>query len=131
MSQADEQLNQDIDPQETREWLDTLAAVINADGPERAHFLLEQMVDLARRSGGYLPYQATTAYVNTIPPHLEKRSDGDQELENRIRAMVRWNAMAMVIRTNRRDGGLGGHWAVVVGRCAVCSLRPRASSPVH
>jgi pyruvate dehydrogenase E1 component len=106
-----EKLTQDLDPQETEEWLDALSAVINAEGPERAHFLLERMVDLARRSGGYLPYDATTAYLNTIPPHLEPRSDGDQELENRIRAIIRWNAMAMVVRTNRRDGGLGGHIA--------------------
>ncbi|MFK7955278.1 MAG: pyruvate dehydrogenase (acetyl-transferring), homodimeric type [Lysobacterales bacterium] len=108
---SDENLQSDLDPQETREWLDALSAVINADGPERAHYLLEQMVDLARRSGGYLPYDATTAYVNTIPPNLEQRSPGDAELEWRLRCWIRWNAMAMVVRTNRKDSSLGGHIA--------------------
>ncbi|MEM1090900.1 MAG: pyruvate dehydrogenase (acetyl-transferring), homodimeric type [Pseudomonadota bacterium] len=108
---SDLQPQTDLDPQETQEWLDALSAVINADGPERAHYLLEQMVDLARRSGGYLPYDATTAYVNTIPPNLEKRSPGDAELEWRLRCWIRWNAMAMVVRTNRADSSLGGHIA--------------------
>ncbi len=104
-----DQAQQDVDPQETQEWLDALSAVINVEGPERAHFLLERMVELARRSGGYLPYDATTAYVNTIPPHLEKRSPGDHDLEWRIRRIIRWNAMAMVVRANRKDSSLGGH----------------------
>ena len=61
MTTANDLQSHDIDPQETNEWLDALSAVINADGPQRAHFLLEQLVDLARRSGGNLPYKATTA----------------------------------------------------------------------
>ena len=101
----------DIDPLETQEWLDSLTAVINEEGPERAHFLIEQLIDLNRRSGGHLPYQATTAYLNTIPVSEEKRSSGDQDLEWKIRAMIRWNAMAMVVRANRRPGALGGHIA--------------------
>ena len=101
----------DIDPTETQEWLDSLIAVINEEGPERAHFLIEQLIDLNRRSGGHLPYQATTAYLNTIPVSEEKRSPGDQDLEWKIRAMIRWNAMAMVVRANRRPGALGGHIA--------------------
>ncbi|WP_395374076.1 pyruvate dehydrogenase (acetyl-transferring), homodimeric type [Marinicella sp. W31] len=101
----------DIDPTETQEWLDSLIAVINEEGPERAHFLIEQLIDLNRRSGGHLPYQATTAYLNTIPVSEEKRSTGDQDLEWKIRAMIRWNAMAMVVRANRRPGALGGHIA--------------------
>ena len=111
MANSEGQRMHDVDPVETEEWLDALAAVIHAEGPERAHFLLEQMVDLARRSGGHLPYDATTAYVNTIPAHLEKRSPGDNEIEWRIRSLIRWNAMAMVVRANRRDGSLGGHIA--------------------
>ena len=86
----------DIDPQETLEWLEALEAVIEQEGPERAHFLLEQLIDKSRRSGANLPYNASTAYVNTIPPHLEARSPGDFEVEHRIRSMVRWNATAMV-----------------------------------
>jgi len=111
MSSQQDYLKNDIDPEETQEWLEALAAVIEADGPERAHFLLERMVDQARRSGGYLPYEATTAYVNTIPANLEERSDGDSALEWRLRSIIRWNAMAMVVRANRRDSSLGGHIA--------------------
>jgi len=101
----------DIDSQETKEWLDALGAVITQEGPERAHFLIEQLIDLNRRSGGHLPYQATTAYLNTIPTSEEKRTPGDNEIEWKIRAIIRWNAMAMVIRANRRPGALGGHIA--------------------
>ncbi|MCB1584481.1 MAG: pyruvate dehydrogenase (acetyl-transferring), homodimeric type, partial [Xanthomonadales bacterium] len=101
----------DMDPIETQEWLDALTAVINEEGPERAHFLIEQLIDLNRRSGGHLPYQATTAYLNTIPVGEEKKSPGNNDLEWRIRAIIRWNAMAMVVRANRRPGALGGHIA--------------------
>ena len=99
----------DIDPQETLEWLEALEAVIEQEGPERAHYLLEQLIDKSRRSGSNLPYNASTAYVNTIPPHLEEQSPGDFEIEHRIRSMIRWNATAMVLRANRDDSGLGGH----------------------
>lgn len=101
----------DLDPAETREWLDALQAVIAADGPERAHYLLEQLIDATRRSGGHLPYKATTAYINTIPPHLEAKSPGDPALEWRIRSLIRWNALATVVRANRKPGDLGGHIA--------------------
>jgi pyruvate dehydrogenase E1 component len=104
-------LNQDIDPGETREWSDALDAVINADGPQRAHYLLERMVDATRRSGGYLPFSPTTEYVNTIPTNLEAKMPGDPNMEWRIRCLIRWNAMAMVVRANRKPGELGGHIA--------------------
>ncbi len=100
----------DVDPQETQEWLDALDAVLKVEGIERAHFLLEQLIERARRAGANLPYKATTAYMNTIPPGLEERSPGDHEIEHRIRAYVRWNAMAMVVRANR-DTNVGGHIA--------------------
>jgi pyruvate dehydrogenase E1 component len=103
--------DRDLDSVETSEWMEALEAVIQRDGPERAHFLLENLVELARRSGGHLPYDATTAYINTIPPHLEARSGGDRELERRIKSIVRWNAMAMVLRAGKRGGELGGHIA--------------------
>ncbi|MEZ5331697.1 MAG: pyruvate dehydrogenase (acetyl-transferring), homodimeric type [Thermoanaerobaculia bacterium] len=102
---------EDIDPQETREWKEALEEVIERDGPDRAHFLLEALVDKARRSGAYLPYNATTAYVNTIPPHQEEQRPGDPSLERRIKSIIRWNAMAMVVRANRKEGALGGHIA--------------------
>jgi pyruvate dehydrogenase E1 component len=101
----------DIDPLETREWVDSLEAVLEIEGPERAHFILEQLVDKARRSGAYLPYRAQTAYINTIPPHLEERSGGDHALEARLRSIVRWNAVAMVLRGGKKDLELGGHIA--------------------
>ncbi|MCC7059396.1 MAG: pyruvate dehydrogenase (acetyl-transferring), homodimeric type [Burkholderiaceae bacterium] len=105
----------DPDAAETREWIDALEAVIDREGPERAHFLLEKMIDKARRSGAYLPFSANTAYVNTIPAHLEVPSPGNAAYEERIRSFIRWNAMAMVVRANRHhppDGGdLGGHLA--------------------
>ena len=105
----------DTDPQETQEWLDALEAVLDREGPERAHFLLESLVEKARRSGAYIPFSANTAYINTIPVQLEDRSPGNAEFEERIRSYIRWNAMAMVVRANRHnppDGGdLGGHIA--------------------
>ncbi|WP_019558454.1 pyruvate dehydrogenase (acetyl-transferring), homodimeric type [Thioalkalivibrio sp. ALE12] len=101
----------DIDPQETQEWIDALASVLETDGPERAHALLERLVDKARRSGAYLPYSANTAYVNTIPTHLEPEYPGDGAVEHRIRSYIRWNAMAMVVKANRASSELGGHIA--------------------
>jgi pyruvate dehydrogenase E1 component len=101
----------DVDPQETREWLDSLDAVIEREGPARANFLLEQLVARARSSGAYIPYNANTAYMNTIPPDREERSPGDAEMEHRIRSLVRWNAMATVVRANKESSELGGHIA--------------------
>ncbi len=104
------ELQPDIDPQETQEWLDALESVLANEGPERAHFLLEKLVEKARRSGTYLPYSANTAYINTIPTGTEIRSPGDNAIEHRIRSYVRWNAMAMVLRANRSTN-VGGHIA--------------------
>ncbi len=101
----------DIDPTETAEWLDALTSVIQREGNERAHFLIETMIDTARRSGAYIPYQPNTAYLNTIPLHMEQHSPGDHALERRIRALIRWNAMATVVRANRISSELGGHIA--------------------
>ncbi len=100
----------DIDPQETQDWLEALESVLENEGAERAHFLLEKLVEKARRSGAYLPYSANTAYINTIPTGKEQRSPGDHKIEHRIRSYVRWNAMAMVLRANR-DTNVGGHIA--------------------
>ena len=101
----------DPDSLETQEWLDALEAVLEREGPERAHFLLEKLVDKARRSGAHMPFSANTAYINTIPPHMEERSPGDAALEERIRSICRWNAMVMVVRANQNDDELGGHIA--------------------
>ncbi len=102
---------QDIDPQETLEWVDSLEAVIESEGLERAHFLLEQLISTARQNGANLPYSANTAYINTIPPHLEKYTPGNPALELRLRSWIRWNAVAMVVRANRKSTELGGHIA--------------------
>ena len=103
----------DQDSQETREWLDALSAVIDSEGPERAHFLLEQLLEHARQSSIDMPFSANTGYVNTLEPDQEERSPGNLEYEKRLRAYMRWNAMAMVVKANRlhpADGGdLGGH----------------------
>jgi len=103
--------NNDIDPLETQEWLESLASVIENEGPERAHFIIEKLIDTARRSGAYLPYTANTAYVNTIPACNETSFPGDKAMERRIRSLIRWNAMAMVVLANRISTELGGHIA--------------------
>jgi pyruvate dehydrogenase E1 component len=100
----------DIDPQETREWLDALEGVLEREGGGRAHFLIERLIDRARRSGTYLPFSATTAYLNTIPVEQQARFPGDFGLEQTIRHFIRWNAMAMVVRANKHSN-VGGHIA--------------------
>ncbi len=119
MNRFKDQAQADRDPQETAEWLEALQAVIEREGPERAHFLLEHLVDFTRRSGGHLPYDATTAYINTIPPHLEAKSPGNHEIERRIRSLTRWNAMAIVVRAGMRGGELGGHIASFASACTL------------
>ena len=101
----------DPDELETGEWLDALEAVLDREGAERAHFLLERLIEKARISGAYIPFSAATPYVNTIPTHLEARTPGNLSHEERIRSYCRWNAMIMVARANRNDDELGGHIA--------------------
>ncbi|WP_205859188.1 pyruvate dehydrogenase (acetyl-transferring), homodimeric type [Pleionea sediminis] len=99
----------DVDPVETQEWLDSLEAVLEEEGVERAHYLLERLIDKARRSGAHIPYDATTAYLNTIPPSQEAHIPGDQEMERRLRSLIRWNAIAIVLQATKKDLDLGGH----------------------
>ena len=99
----------DLDPVETGEWLESIDSVLSQHGPERAHFLLNKMIDFARRSGAYLPYSPNTAYLNTIAPGRQPEYPGDRALERRIEAYIRWNAMAMVVRSNRISTEYGGH----------------------
>ena len=101
----------DIDQQETQEWLEALDAVLEREGAERAHFLLEKLTEKARRSGAHLPFSANTAYLNTIPVQQEDRHPGDLALERRIRALIRWNAIATVMQANKKAPGVGGHIA--------------------
>ena len=102
---------QDVDPQETQEWLESLDAVIKVHGAERAHYLLEQLVDQTRRSGAYLPFKPNTAYVNSIAVGQERPYPGDRALERRIEAYIRWNALATVVKANRESSEYGGHIA--------------------
>jgi len=101
--------NIDIDSLETKEWLESLESVLENEGPERAHFILEKLIERARRGGTHLPFEAKTAYVNTIPPGQEPNMPADQTIESRIRAAIRWNAMALVLRASKKNLELGGH----------------------
>ena len=101
----------DIDPQETQEWLESIESVLKLHGTKRAHFLLEHMIDYARRSGAYLPHSPNTAYLNTISVAQQPKYPGNRAIERRIEAYIRWNAMAMVVQANRRSSEYGGHIA--------------------
>ena len=101
----------DIDLLETREWLDAIEDVVDRDGTERAHFLLDQGVKAVREHGGNLPFGATTAYLNTIPPDQQPEFPGDLSMEWRIRTINRWNAMATVVKRNKVSSEYGGHIA--------------------
>src|SRR5579885_844745 len=100
---------QDLDPVETQEWLESIDSVLRVHGPERAHFLLERLIDFTRRSGAYLPFKPNTAYVNTIAPGQEREYPGDRAIERRLEAYLRWNALAMVVQANRISSEYGGH----------------------
>jgi pyruvate dehydrogenase E1 component len=100
---------QDLDPVETQEWLESIDSVLKTEGPERAHFLLERLIDYTRRSGAYLPFKPNTAYVNSIPTGREPEYPGNRALERRIEAYIRWNALAMVVQANRISSEFGGH----------------------
>jgi pyruvate dehydrogenase E1 component len=95
---ADIQKLEDLDPLETQEWIESINSVLKVHGPERAHFLLERLIDQTRRSGGYLPFRPNTAYVNTIAPGQEPEYPGNRALERRLEAYIRWNALAMVVQ---------------------------------
>ena len=101
--------NNDIDPMETNEWLDSLSAVVEKDGKPRAHYLIKQLIEQAYKEGANIPYTQNTPYINTIPPEEETPSPGDQNIERKIRALIRWNAAAMVVRANKKNPELGGH----------------------
>ena len=99
----------DIDPTETSEWLESIDSVLSNHGPQRAHYLLNRMIDFSRRSGAYLPYSPNTAYLNTIATARQPEFPGDRAIERRIEAYIRWNAMAMVVQANRKSTEYGGH----------------------
>lgn len=102
---------EDINPLETQEWMEALDAIIEEEGVERAHFLLEKLIDKSRRSGGHLPYSATTAYINSISPNEEPKMPANMDIERKIRSIIRWNAQIMVQRASKKGLELGGHIA--------------------
>ena len=109
----------DIDPSETSEWLDSLDSVVDVRGKARARYLLTRLMERAREQGVGVPSTVSTPYLNTIPPEQEPWFPGDEHLERRIRAFIRWNAVVMVARANRRFEGLGGHLSTYASAAAM------------
>ena len=126
---------EDIDPIESQEWQDAISDVIERDGPNRAHYLLDRAVQQARAAGAMLPFSATTPYQNTIPADDQYEFPGDLEMEGRIRAINRWNAMATVVRRNKESSEYGGHIASFASSAAMYDIGLnhfwRARSAVH
>ncbi|MCK6408699.1 pyruvate dehydrogenase (acetyl-transferring), homodimeric type [Thauera sp.] len=108
----------DADPQETKEWLESLAAVVEREGPARAHYLIETLIATARQEGVNIPYSATTEYINTIPAEQQPPYPGDPDMEIKLHSYIRWNAMAMVVRANK-DTNVGGHIASFASAAAL------------
>ena len=109
MGEAVSGLETDVDPEETSEWLESFDELVREAGPDRAQFILSTLFDRARQLHVDLPIVGTTDYVNTIKPEDEPDFPGDEEMERRIRRIIRWNAAAMVTRANMRNPGIGGH----------------------
>ena len=102
---------QDLDPVETGEWVDSLRAVLHHQGSDRASYLLERLSEEAGRAGIVQPSSLNTPYVNTIPVEREARADWNRDIEHRIRSIIRWNAVAIILRANKESSELGGHIA--------------------
>ncbi|MEP7731202.1 pyruvate dehydrogenase (acetyl-transferring), homodimeric type [Marinomonas primoryensis] len=106
---TEQHILEDIDPIETKEWVDALESVLREEGPDRAQYILNRLSNEASKAGTSMPSSITTAYRNTIAPENEKPLPGDVFMERRIRSIIRWNALAMVMKANRVDSTLGGH----------------------
>ena len=111
-------LQSDPDAQETQEWLDALAGVIDNEGAERAHYLIETLIDTAREEGVDIPYSANTQYINTIPADQQPAYPGNPDMEIKLHSYIRWNAMAMVVRANKNTN-VGGHIASFASAAAL------------
>jgi len=101
----------DVDPDETNEWIQSLNDVVERDGPRRANYLIGKLINQAYISGSNIPYNQKTPYINTIPPEMQTKHPGDQNIENKIRSLIRWNAACMVVKANKKSSELGGHIA--------------------
>ncbi|WP_374475450.1 pyruvate dehydrogenase (acetyl-transferring), homodimeric type [Zoogloea sp.] len=108
----------DIDAQETKEWLDALEGVVTQEGAERAHFLIEKLIEAGREEGIDIPYSANTQYINTIPADQQPKYPGDPDMEIKLHSYIRWNAMAMVVRANKHTN-VGGHIASFASAAAL------------
>ncbi|MFZ9708447.1 MAG: pyruvate dehydrogenase (acetyl-transferring), homodimeric type [Steroidobacteraceae bacterium] len=130
-----EPLTPDLDPAETQEWLESIDSVLKTHGAQRAHYLLERLIDHTRRSGGYLPFKPNTAYLNSISTGQQPDYPGRRELERRIEAYIRWNAMAMVVQANRLSSEYGGHISTYASAATLYEVGFnhfwRASSATH
>ena len=109
----------DNDPDETREWLEALEGVIGVEGSEKAHFLIQNLIDQARKRGIKVPYRATTPYINTLTPEESEKMPGNTLIARDVASYVRWNAMAMVVKANRKGSALGGHIASFASSAAL------------
>ncbi|MEX0585462.1 MAG: pyruvate dehydrogenase (acetyl-transferring), homodimeric type, partial [Pirellulales bacterium] len=99
----------DQDPVETSEWLESLDYVLESQGPNRVSYLLSALDESAYRQGVELPFTANTPYINSIPVEQQPVYPGSREIERRIKSIIRWNAMAMVVKANKHRPGIGGH----------------------
>src|SRR5688500_14305462 len=108
---------EDFDPVETREWLDSLQYVLKKEGPERARFLIRRLMEEA--AGAAPQWGPTTAYINTIPVDMQPDYPGDRQMERKIRNIMRWNAMAMVVKGNKVEAGIGGHISTYQSVCTL------------
>src|ERR1700722_16135023 len=121
-SELIEGTNVDMDPAETKEWLESLNGVLQNSGEERARFLLTQLQFQASRQGVNVPFTANTPYINTIPAQKQPPFPGSREIERRIKSLVRWNAMAMVVRANKNSPGIGGHISTYASAATLCEI---------
>src|SRR5215471_3059235 len=101
----------DLDPQETSEWIEALDEIVDQAGPDRAGYLLESLMKRAANLGVRVPLRSNTPYMNTIPPEEESAYPGNRALERNIKSLIRWNAVAMVVQANKHDPNIGGHLA--------------------
>ncbi|MBH49441.1 MAG: pyruvate dehydrogenase (acetyl-transferring), homodimeric type [Candidatus Marinimicrobia bacterium] len=99
----------DTDPEETQEWIESIEDTLEHHGFERTRFLLEELIDYAQSKGARLPFNTNTPFINTIHHSLQKEFPGERDLERKIKSLIRWNAMAMVVRANNESHGIGGH----------------------
>src|SRR5712691_9993885 len=122
MLKAKVDASDDLDPQETAEWVEALDEIVDQTGPDRARYLLERLMERAADLGVQPPLRFNTPYINTIPPDQEAAYQGDRELERTIKSLVRWNAVAMVVRANKYDANIGGHLATYASLAALLEV---------